>query len=220
MNFNTLMKSGEPTTGDPAESTESAEGAEETLVTEAKKPVNATALTLFAIIVIGIAGTYFMHLKTGPRSASAAMDTGPSANETVAAFLADGGRTINNMRVILQGTQKLVEQFKTYPSVAQVPLTDLKANPFHLSVSQAPAPQDSAEMARKKKEELKSAAMASAHSLRLQSLMSRGAKRMAMINNAMYQEGDIVDGFLIEKISAASVIVKQSPFRFELTMAK
>ena len=72
--------------------------------------------------------------------------------------------------------------------------------------------------ARKKREEQKLAALSAAQTLKLQSLMSRGSHRMVMINNTMYQEGDSVDGFVIEKISSTSVVVRQTPFRFELTM--
>jgi hypothetical protein len=39
-----------------------------------------------------------------------------------------------------------------------------------------------------------------------------------MINNTLYLEGQTVEGFLIERITPASVIVRQETYRFELRM--
>jgi hypothetical protein len=39
-----------------------------------------------------------------------------------------------------------------------------------------------------------------------------------MINNQMLREGQIVDSFTVDKISAASVIVRSGAYRFELKM--
>jgi len=41
-----------------------------------------------------------------------------------------------------------------------------------------------------------------------------------MINNTLYQEGQQIDSFIIEKIAPAGVIVKSGTYRFELKMQK
>jgi hypothetical protein len=41
-----------------------------------------------------------------------------------------------------------------------------------------------------------------------------------MINNVLYREGQNLESFTIEKITQASVVVKNGPYRFELTMQK
>ena len=41
-----------------------------------------------------------------------------------------------------------------------------------------------------------------------------------MINNAMYQEGQDVEGFTIEQIAPQAVVVRNGLYRFELRMQK
>ena len=41
-----------------------------------------------------------------------------------------------------------------------------------------------------------------------------------MINNALYTEGQQVEGFTIEQIGTKAVIVRSGVYRFELTMQK
>jgi hypothetical protein len=41
-----------------------------------------------------------------------------------------------------------------------------------------------------------------------------------MINNALYTEGQTVEGFLVEKIAPNTVIVRNGQYRFELRMQR
>src|SRR3954468_11396337 len=101
---------------------------EEGFVAEEKKPVNRSTLVVFGIIIAGLAGYYFMYLRTGPATAQASAEVA-AAEQTIQQFLTDGER-IKSMERMLRSTEKVVEQFKSYPSVTQIPLEDLKANPF------------------------------------------------------------------------------------------
>ena len=56
--------------------------------------------------------------------------------------------------------------------------------------------------------------------LQLQTVMSGEVRKACMINNTLYQEGQQVEGFTIEKISPGGVVVKNGPYRFELKMQK
>src|SRR2546426_863445 len=114
--------------GNEAEELKEALSEEETeFIAAEKKPINQSALMLFAIMLVGGAGMYLMHLKAGPKAVQ---------------------------------------------------------------------------------------------TLQLQTVVIRANRKACMINNTMYQEGESVESFTIEKISPSAVIVRSGVYRFELKMAK
>src|SRR4051812_13742698 len=166
-------------------------------VTAEKKPINQSVLMHFGIIVIGALGMYMMYLRTGPKSAKAADPATASAETAIANFMQGGSKNISLLRSLLENTAKIVEQFKVYPNVAQVPLGDLKGNPFHLASAKANAAEDPAEIAKKKKEEQRLIAQKAVEALQLQTVVIRGNRKACMINNTLYQENETVDIFTV-----------------------
>ena len=83
------------------------------------------------------------------------------------------------------------------------------------SVTLAPR---AAAAAAKKQEEERQAALKSVQALQVQSILHRGTTGTCLINNQAYQEGQVVNGFTVDKITANSVIVRTGSFRFELKM--
>jgi hypothetical protein len=185
-----------------------------------KKPFNQTAMMLFLIALIGGGGTYFMYYKNGPQSAKAADPQVVKAEATINDFMKGGSKNVSLLRSLLDGTAKIVEQFKLYPNMTQIPLSDLKANPFHFTNYKAAPEQDPEEIAKKKKEEERVAILKSVQTLQLQTVVVRGNRKACMINNTMYQEGEQVDQFTLEKINPNAVVVKSGSYRFELKMSK
>jgi len=182
------------------------------VVSTPKKQLNMTSVVLFGLIALGGGALYLMHLRTGPAEASAA---NPQANATVEQFLSGGQTNIIQMERMLRDTQKVVDQFLTYPSVTQIPLTALQTNPFRQIEDKGPDASVSEAAAKKKKEEERLAIKAAAEALQLQ-LVMMGAKSSCMINNSVYREGQVVEGFTVEKINANSVIVRNGTYKFEL----
>ena len=95
----------------------------------------------------------------------------------------------------------------------------MKTNPFRYA-----APKDSSETegeaaSKKRREDERVAMLKAVQGLQLQSVM-RGAHAACMINNTLYQEGQNVEGFTIEKINPQGIIVKNGVYRFELKMQK
>jgi hypothetical protein len=180
---------------------------------ETKKPVNRTSLVLFAIIALGGGGLWLMHARTGPQTASAG--TADTANKTINQFLSGGPANVKMMEMSLRDTEKLVQQFN-HPNVKQVPLTELQTNPFRVS---SPGNQDDDPIAKRKLAEKRETVLKSYQTLQLQSIMF-GTKSSCLINNTLYREGQIVNGFTIDKISSDTVTVKQDAWRFDLKMAK
>jgi hypothetical protein len=188
------------------------------VISEPKKQVNMTTLVLFGLIALGGGALYLMHLRTGPAEASAA---NPQANATVEQFLSGGQTNIIQMERMLRDTQKVVDQFLTYPSVTQIPLTALQTNPFRQLLDKGPDTSATEAEAKRKKEEERLAIKTAAEALQLQFVMSMGAKSSCMINNRQYREGQQIDGgFTVEKINANSVVVKNGTYRFELKMQR
>jgi hypothetical protein len=189
---------------------------------EEKKPANRTTMVMFLIIALGGGGLYFMHWRTGPSSAAAgtvkSADTA-TANKTIGQFLSGGPSNIKSMETMLRNTEKVVQQFNAYPSVKQIPLSNLQTNPFRQASANDPSAED--EEAKKKLEDQRLAVQKSFQSLQLQSIMHGGSKNTAcLINNTLYREGQTVNGFSIEKISTDSVSIRQGAWRFDLKMQK
>ena len=182
---------------------------------EPRKPVNKNAVLIFAIIVLGAAGMYFMWRQSGPSSAAAATHV---EDADVGRFLGDGGRSVRQLVTLLDSTRRVVEQFDHFTDTPQVPLKELKYNPFRLAVPTLLP--DTEESARQKHDADRQAALKAVQGLELQSILSGRTSRQCMINNTLYAEGDQVNGFVIEKVTPTYVVVRIGAFKFELKMQK
>lgn len=177
------------------------------------------------IVAVGVlaicgGGLFLMHKRTGPATATANPEV-VSAQKTINTFLSGSGKNREAMETMLRDTEKVVQMFLVYPSVNQVPLEELKTNPFrHESSAAKPsnATDQSEEQARKQREQQRAKVLAEVQKLQLGSIMHSDTRRACMINNTLYLEGQTVEGFLIERITPASVIVRQETYRFELRM--
>ncbi len=185
------------------------------------KPVNGATFGLFAFVAMGFAVLYWMFIRTPP-SARAAADEMEHQRATsqaiVEQFLTVRQGEIRAMRLVLNGTPKLVSQFRNYTKIPQIPLQDLRANPFQFKSLHPTAPVDTTlPTERIRKEQERAAALAAVKSLQLQSIMM-GSHCACMINGKLLQESQPAGSFVIEKISANSVIVRCGIYRFELRM--
>lgn len=220
MSFEQINDAAPPQGDDPAgaDLNDGVAGGEESfVVTEEKKAPNRTTMVLFLIIAIGGGGLYVMHLRTGPKSAAAAPQTA-QANQTISQFLKSGSSNLLSMETMLRNTQKIVQQFLSYPSVSQVPLDQLHTNPFRTAAAKE-GESNSQAVTRRQQEQEKVAIKRAAEGLQVQSIL-HGARRACMINNTMCMEGQQIEGFTVEKINPSSVVVKNGSYRFELQMQK
>ena len=191
----------------------------EFVVSEEKKPATQGLIFLAVLVVIGIGGTYYMYTRQGPSTAAAASTPeAQKAEQTINTFLTSGPDGIKMMQTMIKDTEKVVKQFLEYPSLTQVPLSALHTNPFKSGeTTEAAKPADlSAEAAARKREEEKQAALRASEALKLQSIIYSGSRKACMINNTMFQEGQQVEQFTVEKIEKDRVIIRAGSFRFEL----
>jgi len=201
-----------------AELNEALAESESGFVVEQKQSVSRGTLALFGVIIAAMGGLYFMHLRNGPSSAEAATAETQAANETISQFLTSGDQNIKKMQALIRDTEKIVAQFLQYPSMKQVPLSDLKTNPFrHLAITAAENGNGATDSKRRKEEE-RIAVLKAVQELQLQSIMHSEKARACMIGNTLYQEGQQVGTFTVEKINQKSVIVTSGAYRFELKM--
>ena len=164
------------------------------------------------------AALYYMHVRSGPAAASAASNE--TANATIDQFLNGGESSVLQMQRMLRDTEKVIQQFLKYPTVPQVPLKDLQQNPFRQTAAKTGNENVSESEAKRRKEEERQQIVKAVQSLQLQSILHSTGHNACMINNTMYQEGEQVDGFILEKINPNSVVVKSGSYRFELKMSK
>ncbi len=115
---------------------------------------------------------------------------------------------------MLRDTEKAVQQMQSQPSKTQVPLEDLKTNPFRQVTTKVSEHTEEDGIKKKREETLKAA-----QALKVQSILV-GRTNAAMISGKMYSEGQAIDRFTIEKIAPGSVIIKCEKMRFELKMQK
>ncbi len=199
------------------------EGADdgEFVISESKPAANRGSLVLFGLVLAGVGLTYLMFLRTGPKAAdAAALQQNQQASQTISTFLNDGNANIKLMESMLKNTKKVVEQFLNYPNMTQVPLSDLKTNPFRFAPQKAAGETESEAITRKRREEERLATLKAVQGLQLQSVMHGEARKACMINNTLVQEGQAIEGFTIEKINPQGIIVKSGVYRFELKMQK
>ncbi|HRK30209.1 MAG TPA: hypothetical protein PLD59_03945 [Tepidisphaeraceae bacterium] len=189
----------------------------EFVVTEEPRSLNKSTLVLILLVVLGGGGLYLMHLRSGPKAVAAAETQ--EAAKTISSFLSGGDSNIKLMEKALRDTEAVVRRFANYPNTTQVPLNELQTNPFHVWVVEEEQPQTDV-ISKRRKEEERQAVIKAVQGLQLQSIMSGSAQKACMINNTLFREGQSVDGFTVEKISASSVVVRQGQYRFELRMQR
>lgn len=193
----------------------------EFVVAEAPRPKNKAMTLLLGVVLAGACVIYLMYFRGGPRSAAAATNEQSEQNSAaISRFLEAGGENIKLMERMLRGTEKVVQQFRNYPSTTQIPLADLKANPFRYAPPKGANPEADEALARKHRAEERAAVLKAVQELQLQSIMHGENRRACMINNTLYSEGQQVESFTIEKITPDSVIVKNGSYRFELKMQR
>jgi hypothetical protein len=182
-----------------------------------KAPASKYSIMGFGGIVVVLGVFCFLHFR-GPSSATAAATPTIQANQTIAQFLSAGTNDIHDMETSLQNTQKQVRIFENYPSAKQVPLGNLKTNPF----AYRPGDQSAADIARKKAEQQAEIEKA-AQDLKLQSIMYSSnphGHSQCMINYSLCNTGGQIGGFTIIKINPNSIVLKQGLLQFELKIQK
>lgn len=192
-----------------------APGADEAAVSMPKAKASRFSIIGF-FVVVGVLGLFcVLRMRSGGPSAAAASMQAAQANKTITQFLSGGTQSIRNMESQLRTTEIQVQKFEKYPSVKQVPIGNLKTNPFAYR-----SDENSAAEAARKAAEAQAAMLKTVATLKVQSIMYSSTRSACMINNSLCAIGTQIGGFTIEKISPSTVEVSQGSYRFELKLQK
>ena len=161
-------------------------------------------------------------LKNSPQSANAATSLAPAAPGEISEFLAATRLPSEKWNRASDDAGKIADECRFSPGKTQVPVTELKTNPFRL---RTPSSMQPVEDSRRFNREPQDRARTPGHPARgaIAAASIHPARRFAprcLINNTLYQEGQEVDGFVIEEIALTSVVVHKGVYRFELKMTK
>lgn len=153
-----------------------------------------------------------MKLRTGPRSASAFAATSGNVSTAAHSFDALSSVTLEDRQLIQENQAFALDGLPTFDGA----LSDPKGqNPFDVAsaagVATAASDSDSADRQRM-------AARHDVQTLQLQSIVAGRGRRACLINQGVYEAGQTVGGFVVEKIDADRVILRRDSFRFELKL--
>lgn len=176
------------------------------------KNPNSKVYLLVGLAVVAVAVIWFMFFRGSPPAAQAAI---PADGGTDIKQFLDSGN-INLMKQTLKDTEKVVQQFRTYPAQTQVPLSSLHSNPFR---ELPPKGEQTARNFGEDDDGRDHAKIVTAVAdLHLQSIVRGGKYRACMINNTLYQEGQQVGMFTVQQVGTATVVLECGKYRFELKM--
>jgi hypothetical protein len=214
MNFQTTQDETQP--NEVEEPGEVSTDADASGPNEKKPQVSRETLGLIGVLLACGGVVAFMYLRNGPLSAGAATLGGNAA--TVDQFLGNSDEHVKMMQKALQHTDAVVQEFRSYPSRHQVPLSELSTNPFRESAAKSGVVETESEGAAKRRREQERADVTkSAQSLQLQSVL-HGPRNACLINNTLVEQGEQIEGFTVEQIGIESVVVCKGNYRFEVRM--
>lgn len=204
---------------DPDHGEEPAKGESGFVVASSTGGMNRGSVAMFLLLAAGVGAMYLMYVRGGPGKANASMTAQTqAADATIHGFLNSNDANQATLERSLRNTEKIVQQFLNYPGARQVPLKQLAGNPFR-EVS-ADAPDADSEATKRLREQKQGDLLKEAQALRLQSIIHSDSARACLIDNTLYREGQVVGGFIIERINSDGVIVKSGMYRFELRMQR
>ena len=188
---------------------------------EASKPGRNAAMLMFAFVLMGVGVIYIMRARSGPTRAVSAEVA--RADSSIQGFLKDGNQ-IKNMRELLDNTQKVVDQFSKDRNATQGEDKKLEYNPFQYHSPNEKPGETAEEKAIRERNRTKEARKLQfaddIKTIRVQYIMVSSFAKTAMINNKLVQEGQEVEGFVIEKLSPNTVIVQRDGLRAEIKTSK
>lgn len=219
-----------------------------------KAALTRTNLFLFCIFLVGVGVVAFMAMRKGPQETEASQQEQEQVDQAINKFLArqeaikktsptadspsrpaPGGSSElkgpeNPLSGLMADSQEIVQMFYNFTSKSQVPLEDLKTNPFRFgegsadaasvteeeAAAAAAAAKKAEEEARKKRQEEARKDLAQ---LNLQTILAGPSGSQAMINGNILRVGDEVQKFKIEKIAPRGVTLKRDGETYTLEMS-
>lgn len=185
------------------------------------KTIIRNNLLLAAMFLGGLAGLMLLHMRSGPQQAQAQLSREEMQVEAVIGKI---GKTFSGSSD--RSAKEIVDSFYFEARERQIPLEKLRGNPFVFTLPATAAPVETApvvEAATRPAGEnpevrAQTDAMAAAHGLQLQTVLSGAHGATAMISNNLLGEGQTIAGWTISKISSREVVLTWKDQTYVLKM--
>jgi hypothetical protein len=176
-------------------------------------------LPLVVLFAAGLACVYILSLRHGPAKASAQQQADEIRVESALAQLRGlSGESKTKPRT----AAALVNTFHYETKQRQIPMDQMKGNPFECKFMRAEPVQLGAAAAESDKSPADTAryeeAMAAVKQLRLQSILVGSQGATAMISGNLLTEGQVIRGWTVSKIQPRSVTLTWKDETYELKM--
>lgn len=199
-------------------------GGEFIVPTQTSRKISAGTIGFLLVAVIAGSALWYMKQRTGgPTPAEAADPSVTAARQSIQQFLAGGSGSVTEMKTMLADSEKITEKFSTYSENRQVPLEELKTNPFYHETPDAeetPLPTPRIDLSRQQQEaeRFESERLAGeAAKFTVQSIFF-GRNPTAMVNGKIVQVGQQLGEFTITAMRADAVEIKANGRTFELKL--
>lgn len=177
-----------------------------------RRKVDTASLLMFGLLAAVAGATYLMILRAGFHGQSPSA-TAAAADSTISTFLTGGVQDFRQRVSMLHNTESVVSQFNSYPTSHQVPVNELRTDPFtspqFRNIADTPASDANDE------QEQHLAATDVVHGLKLQSIVY-GSRSVCMINGRPFTAGQGTGMFTVVKILPQSVVVRVGGEKFEI----
>lgn len=204
------------------------------VVEQPKSRVGGTTLAFIGLAAIAAGGLWLMRQRAGvtPAVASAAVvdPQQEAARASIQQFLAGGSSEVEQMKNLLADTQAIQDRFIAFSDSKQVPLEELKTNPFWHEAAEEDTTDDDASQDWKEEERVARAQeqlrleqqrliATDAGSLKLATIIL-GSRPSCIINGTICRVGSTIDKFTVVGIRADEVDVRRDGYEFTLKLNK
>ena len=190
--------------------------------------VSRGTMIVMGLLLSGGASVYLMSMRSIPQFTSAKNKAAEEEVEKAIATLDKRGDQAKTLSKMFDSSDEVVEVFFNYPAQNQIPLDDLKKNPFlHMgkgtNTGDGASNMDrvnarEAKEAEKRRNEQKKQLEAALSQLKLRTILFGKDSRAVMINNTILSEGQTIEGFNVTSIKKQSVTLSAGDMQFKLQM--
>lgn len=198
------------------------------IIPTAKKKVSGGLIAFLGIALVAGGGLWWMNQRTGGPNPAEAADPGVSAaRESIQQFLAGGTGSVAEMKTLLADSRQITDKFETYSENRQVPLEDLKTNPFFTETDEEEVVTDDVPAVDLSRQQLEERArreraeqdrlMLAASKLQVQTIFY-GKSPTALVDGKICQVGQQLGEFTVSAIRPDAVEVKSGKYTFEVKL--
>jgi hypothetical protein len=181
---------------------------------EASKPGRNAGMLMIAFVMIGVGVIYFMRARGGPATVIASTEV-QKADALIKGF---DGTQVRKMEELLKTTEKVVKQWDVDKNAT--PDKELVSNPFKFVSPTDHGPTTDPNAKDKEQAKAKAQFLEGLDNMKVQYIMVSPFAKTAMINNKLVQEGQEVDGYVIDKISPQEVYFSKTIKSYGFKAAK